>query len=107
MSDSDSDTDTTDSDTDTTDSDSGGGGTSGMGLDPDSEPDEETKEAIEKERQERLDPENRPENAEVDNTPRDFDVTRGQFTDSEEYDESEPPPFSDPEDPNNPDNQES
>ena len=41
-----------------------------------------------------------PTNAEVDNTDRTFDVDRGQFTDSEDYDESEPAPFSDPEDPN-------
>ena len=49
---------------------------------------------------ERLDPDNRPDGAEVDNTDRTFDVDRGQFTDSEDYDESEPAPFSDPEDPN-------
>ena len=51
----------------------------------------------------RLDPDNRPEGTEVDNTDRTFDVDRGQFTDSEDYDESEPAPFSDPEDPNNDD----
>jgi hypothetical protein len=39
--------------------------------------------AIEAEREERLDPDNRPENAEVDNTDRDFDTTTGQFTDHE------------------------
>ena len=38
---------------------------------------------IEAEREERLDPDNRPENAEVDNTDRDFDTTTGQFTDHE------------------------
>ena len=38
---------------------------------------------IEAERGERLDPDNRPENAEVDNTDRDFDTTTGQFTDHE------------------------
>ena len=38
---------------------------------------------IETEREERLDPDNRPENAEVDNTDRDFDTTTGQFTDHE------------------------
>ncbi len=38
---------------------------------------------IEAERKERLDPDNRPENAEVDNTDRDFDSTTGQFTDHE------------------------
>jgi hypothetical protein len=52
-------------------------------------------EAIEKERQERLDPDNRPDNAEVDNTDRDFDVVKGQFTDSE--DDPDLGPFNDPE----------
>jgi len=80
-------------------------GSAGMGLDPDSEPDEETKQEIEEERERRLDPDNRPDGAEIDNTDRDFDVEHGQFTDSEDYDESEPAPFSDPEDPNNPDNE--
>ncbi|HYF71856.1 MAG TPA: hypothetical protein VD864_03490 [Nocardioides sp.] len=47
-------------------------------------------EEIEAERRERLDPENRPEQAEVDNTDRDFDVERGMFTDSEGYEEAEP-----------------
>ena len=72
-----------------------------LGIDPNEEPDEQTKQEMEEERQRRLDPENRPDGAEVDNTGRTFDVERGQFTDSEDYDESEPPPFSDPEDPNN------
>lgn len=45
---------------------------------------------VEAERRERLDPENRPDRAEVDNTDRDFDVERGMFTDSEGYDEAEP-----------------
>ena len=38
---------------------------------------------IEEERTERLDPDNRPPNAEVDNTDREFDVVHGRFTDSE------------------------
>lgn len=71
-----------------------------LGIDPKADPDEDTVKQIEEEREERLDPDNRPENAEVDNTPRDFDVDRGQFTDSDEYDESEPAPYVDPEDPN-------
>jgi hypothetical protein len=75
-----------------------------LGIEPEAKPDEETEKEIEEEREQRLDPDNRPENAEVDNTPREFDVERGQFTDSEDYDESEPAPFSDPEDPNNSDN---
>ena len=75
-----------------------------LGIDPYAEPDDATKEEIEAERKRRLDPENRPDGAEVDNTDRTFDHDRGKFTDSEDYDESEPPKFSDPEDPNNPDN---
>ena len=46
-------------------------------------PDDELEE-IEEERKQRLDPDNRPDNAEVDNTDRDFDTTNGQFTDTEE-----------------------
>ncbi|WP_435746629.1 hypothetical protein [Nocardioides sp. SYSU DS0663] len=47
---------------------------------------EESIEQVEAERQERLDPANRPDDVEVDNTGRDFDVEKGMFTDSEEYD---------------------
>ena len=43
-------------------------------------PEDEVKE-IEEERERRLDPENRPNNAEVDNTQRDFDFEEGEFTD--------------------------
>jgi hypothetical protein len=75
-----------------------------LGIDPGKEPDAATKQEIEEERERRLDPENRPDGAEVDNTDRTFDHDRGLFTDSEDYDGSEPPRFSDPEDPNNPDN---
>jgi len=64
---------------------------------------EERVEEIERTRESRLDPDHRPENAEVDNSERTFDSERGHFTDSEEYDESEPPQFTDAEDPNNPD----
>jgi hypothetical protein len=35
---------------------------------------------LEQERQERLDPQNRPANAEVDNTGRQFDPVKGEFT---------------------------
>lgn len=76
-----------------------------LGIDPDAEPDEQTKQEMEEERQRRLDPENRPHGAEIDNTDRTFDTERGQFTDSEDYDDHEPPRYSDPEDPNNPENQ--
>jgi hypothetical protein len=41
---------------------------------------DEERDQLEKERQERLDPENRPENAEVDNTGRQFDVEKNDFT---------------------------
>ncbi|MBD8871071.1 hypothetical protein [Nocardioides donggukensis] len=44
---------------------------------------EAEQEQIEAERRERLDPANRPDNVEVDNTDRDFDATTGQFTDHE------------------------
>ena len=50
---------------------------------PGADPDDA--EQIEKEREERLDPENRPDGVEVDNTDRDFDETKGMFTDSEGY----------------------
>jgi hypothetical protein len=53
-----------------------------VGLpDPDEMSQEEIDE-IEAERKRRLDPENRPEMAEVDNTQRQFDVERGEFLDS-------------------------
>lgn len=44
---------------------------------------------VEREREERLDPDNRPETAEVDNTDREFDEEKGKFTDSEGYEEAE------------------
>ena len=40
---------------------------------------------------ERLDPDNRPEDTEVDNTGRTFDSGAGKFTDSDDYDESDRP----------------
>ncbi|NUR08187.1 MAG: hypothetical protein HOQ45_14415 [Nocardioidaceae bacterium] len=49
---------------------------------------------IEEERAQRLDPDNRPDNVEVDNTDRDFDPVKGQFTDTE--DDPELGPFADP-----------
>jgi hypothetical protein len=51
--------------------------------------DPEDAEQIEEERQERLDPENRPDGVEVDNTDREFDPKKGMFTDVEGYDEAE------------------
>ncbi len=71
-----------------------------LGIEPDKEPDDETKQDIEEEREKRLDPDNRPDNVEVDNTDRTFDTDRGMFTDNDDYDESEDPPFVDKEDPN-------
>ena len=56
---------------------------------------DEDKQRIEKEREERLDADNRPDDAEVDNTDRTFDPTTGQFTDSEQ--DSDLGPFHDPE----------
>jgi hypothetical protein len=50
---------------------------------------ESSDDEVERERQERLDPENRPDAAEVDNTDREFDETKGKFTDSEGYQEAE------------------
>jgi hypothetical protein len=46
-------------------------------------------EEIEEDRQERLDPDNRPEDAEVDNTDREFDAAKGMYTDSEGYEQAE------------------
>jgi hypothetical protein len=57
-------------------------------------PDDEVRE-IEDERERRLDPDNRPDDAEVDNTERTFDSDTGRFTDSEAYDESAPAPYAD------------
>ncbi len=70
-----------------------------QGIDVDSEPDDETKQDMEEERERRLDPDNRPENAEVDNTQRDFDVEQGMFTDNEDYDESADPAYPGEDDP--------
>lgn len=63
-------------------------------MDSADEVSDQEREEIEAERKERLDPENRPDAAEVDNTDREFDETRGQFTDSEDQGLG---PFSDPE----------
>ena len=52
-------------------------------------------EQILKEREERLDPDNRPENTEVSNAGREFDIAKGMFTDSDGYEQAEerfPPP---------------
>lgn len=58
--------------------------------DPDEVSDQE-KEEIEKERQERLDPGQRPDGTEVDNTERDFDPEAGMFTDNPDHSESDRP----------------
>jgi hypothetical protein len=60
---------------------------SGKTRQPGADPEDEAE--IEEDRQERLDPDNRPDNVEVDNTDRDFDPEKGMFTDSEGYDEAE------------------
>lgn len=44
---------------------------------------------IEATREERLDPDNRPDGAEVDNTDRTFDAKAGMYTDNPEYSEDE------------------
>ena len=44
---------------------------------------------LEEERRERLDPEKRPENAQVDNSGREFDMEKAMFTDEPGYDEAE------------------
>ena len=58
-------------------------GTRQPGADPADE------EEIEADRQERLDPDNRPDEVEVDNTDRDFDPEKGLFTDSEGYEQAD------------------
>ncbi|HEX6878312.1 MAG TPA: hypothetical protein VF165_21825 [Nocardioidaceae bacterium] len=56
------------------------------GLPPLEEIPQEEIDEIEAERQRRLDPENRPDMAEVDNTQREFDLERGEFVDSPDED---------------------
>ena len=72
-----------DDDDDGGDDDTNSHGTRQPGADP------EDKEEIEQERQERLDPENRPDDVEVDNTDREFDPEKGMFTDNDDYDKAE------------------
>lgn len=61
------------------------------GLPTEDDVPQETVEEIERDRAERLDPANRPEDTEVDNTGRTFDSGAGKFTDSEGYDEDDRP----------------
>ncbi|KQP63338.1 MULTISPECIES: hypothetical protein [unclassified Nocardioides] len=49
---------------------------------------EASPEEVAAERDERLDPDHRPQNAEVDNTDREFDAEKAMFTDAEGYDEA-------------------
>ena len=65
------------------DSDEESHGTRQPGADP------QDADEIEEERQRRLDPDNRPDDVEVDNTERDFDVEKGMFKDAEGYEEAE------------------
>jgi hypothetical protein len=58
-------------------------GTAVPGADP------EDAEQIAADREERLDPDNRPDGAEVDNTDRKFDAEKGLYTDSEGYEQAE------------------
>jgi hypothetical protein len=55
---------------------------------PPTEVDNDDNEAI---REERLDPDNRPDNVEIDNTQRTFDPAAGRFTDDPEYSEDDRP----------------
>ena len=61
------------------------------GLPDPEEVSDEEKQELEQERQDRLDPDNRPESTEVDNTDRDFDPEAGMFTDNPDHSESERP----------------
>ena len=54
---------------------------------PGADPDDA--EQIEQERRARLDPDNRPDGVEVDNSDREFDAEKGLFTDSEGYEQAE------------------
>jgi hypothetical protein len=72
-----------DGDADDDGADGEGHGTRQPGADPEDE------EEIEEEREQRLDPDNRPEGAQVDNTDREFDAKKGMFTDAEGYDAAE------------------
>jgi len=72
-----------DDQTDVTDADQDGELSTQPGADPDDA------EEIEAERQERLDPDSRPEDAEVDNSDREFDAEKGMYTDSEGYEQAE------------------
>jgi hypothetical protein len=60
------------------------------GLPDADEVSDEHKQDIEQEREERLDPDNRPDGTEVDNTDRDFDPETGMFTDNPDHAEAEP-----------------
>jgi hypothetical protein len=57
---------------------------------PDAEREQPDEQEILEEREERLDPENRPDNAEVDNTQRTFDPATGMFEDVDGHDAAEP-----------------
>jgi len=52
---------------------------------------DQAKEDLERERQERLDPDNRPDGVQVDNTDRTFDPEAGMFTDKPEHSEADRP----------------
>jgi hypothetical protein len=67
----------------------GASGTAGL-PDPDDVPDDEIAD-IERDREQRLDPDNRPEGTEIDNTTRTFDPAAGRFTDDPEHDPGHQP----------------
>jgi hypothetical protein len=74
------DTESNDSDQDDSGSDEGSSNPDVTTSDTDSGVSDEEAEQLEKERQERLDPDNRPTNAVVDNTGREFDGEKDDFT---------------------------
>lgn len=59
------------------------------GLPEADEVSDQAKGELEQDRQERLDPDRRPDGAEVDNTDRTFDPEAGLFTDSPEHSEAD------------------
>ncbi len=60
------------------------------GLPDADEVSDQEKQELEQDRQERLDPGNRPDGTEVDNTDRDFDPETGMFTDNPDHAEADP-----------------
>lgn len=66
-------------------------GSGTAGLPPEEEVPQETLDQLEKEREERLSDENRPDGASIDNSQRTFDEGSGRFTDDPDYDPDDRP----------------